>query len=120
MHGFSNFNIAKNNPKTKTTRFGSMKGQAIRQRYMAMTYGTIRKDATVKTPFLLAGIAVRTRSSFSRPDNLYVPSLVTPLASILVSVPIADTMRIAPLVDVIFCRGITMQRAIAPNMPHVP
>ncbi len=37
------------NPKEKTIHFGGIKGQAIRQRYMDMTYDTMDKDGNVKT-----------------------------------------------------------------------
>jgi fatty acid synthase subunit alpha, fungi type len=38
VYGFSIVEIVKDNPKEKTIHFGGIKGQAIRQRYMDMTY----------------------------------------------------------------------------------
>ena len=44
VYGFSIIEIAKDNPKEKTIHFGDIKGQAIRQRYMGMTYDKMDKD----------------------------------------------------------------------------
>jgi fatty acid synthase subunit alpha, fungi type len=54
VYGFSIVEIVKDNPKEKTVHFGGIKGQAIRQRYMDMTYDTMDKDGNVKTLPLLA------------------------------------------------------------------
>jgi hypothetical protein len=71
VYGFSIVDIVKNNPKAKTIHFGGMKGQAIRQRYMAMTYDTMDKDGAVKTLPLFADIDVRTpRYTYSHPNGL--------------------------------------------------
>lgn len=56
VYGFSIIDIVKNNPKEKTVHFGGLKGQAIRQRYMDMTYDTTDKDGNVKTLPLFADI----------------------------------------------------------------
>jgi hypothetical protein len=50
----------KDNPKEKTIHFGGIKGQAIRQRYMDMTYDIMDRDGHVKTLPLFADIDVRT------------------------------------------------------------
>ncbi|KAH9964332.1 acyl transferase domain-containing protein, partial [Lactifluus volemus] len=42
--------IVRENPKTKTIHFGGIKGQAIRERYMEMTYDTIDRAGNIKTP----------------------------------------------------------------------
>ncbi|KAG9047855.1 3-oxoacyl-[acyl-carrier-protein] synthase [Tulasnella sp. UAMH 9824] len=143
VYGFSIVDIVKNNPKAKTIHFGGMKGQAIRQRYMAMTYDTMDKDGTVKTLPLFADIEVRTpRYTFSHPNGLLFATQFAQIALVVTEkaafedmrskglVPprcafaghslgeysalasIADTMPIASLVDVVFYRGITMQRAV--------
>ncbi|KAF6759889.1 fatty acid synthetase alpha subunit [Ephemerocybe angulata] len=49
VYGFSILEIVKENPKEKTIHFGGIKGQAIRQRYMDMTYDAMDKDGHVKT-----------------------------------------------------------------------
>jgi fatty acid synthase subunit alpha, fungi type len=49
VYGFSIVEIVKDNPKEKTIHFGGIKGQAIRQCYMDMTYNTMDKDSHVKT-----------------------------------------------------------------------
>ena len=49
VYGFSIIEIVKDNPKEKTIDFGGIKGQAIRQRYMDMTYDTMDKDGHVRT-----------------------------------------------------------------------
>jgi fatty acid synthase subunit beta len=38
VHGFSIVETVKDNPKEKTIYFGGIKGQAIQQRYMDITY----------------------------------------------------------------------------------
>jgi fatty acid synthase subunit alpha len=59
VYGFSIVEIVKDNPKEKTIRFGDIKGQAIRQRYMDMTYDSMDKEGNVTRP-LFADIDVRT------------------------------------------------------------
>jgi fatty acid synthase subunit alpha, fungi type len=63
VYGFSIVEIIKDNPKDKTIHFGGIKSQAIRQRYMNMTYDTMDKDSHedghVKTLPLFANIDVR-------------------------------------------------------------
>ena len=49
VYGFSIIEFVTQNPKEKTIHFGGIKGQAIRQRYMDMTYDTMDKDGNVKT-----------------------------------------------------------------------
>ena len=60
VYGFSIVDIVKNNPKEKTIHFGGIKGQAIRQRYMDMSYDAMDKDGNVKTLPLFADINART------------------------------------------------------------
>jgi hypothetical protein len=76
MHCIRLVDIVKNNPMSKTVHFGGIKGQAIRQRYMYMTF---------------AGHSLGGHSA---------------LASI------AGVLPISSLVDVVFYRGITMQRTM--------
>jgi fatty acid synthase subunit alpha, fungi type len=71
VYGFSIVEIVKDNPKEKTIHFGGIKGQAIRQRYMDMTYDTMDKDGHVKTLPLFADIDVRCpKYTFSHPGGL--------------------------------------------------
>jgi fatty acid synthase subunit alpha len=71
VYGFLITEIVKNNPKEKTIHFGGIKGQAIRQRYIDMTYDTMDKDGNVKTLTLFADIDVRTPNyTFSPPNGL--------------------------------------------------
>jgi fatty acid synthase subunit alpha len=71
VYGFSIIDIVKHNPKEKTIHFGGIKGQAIRQRYIDMTYDTLDKDNNVKTLPLFADINVRTqRYTLSHPNGL--------------------------------------------------
>ena len=75
VYGFSIIEIVKDNPKEKTIHFGGIKGQAIRQRYMDMTYDAMDKDGNVKTLPLFADINVRTpqyTSSSSMVENVVV------------------------------------------------
>ena len=71
VYGFSIVEIVKDNPKEKTIHFGGYKGQAIRQRYMDMSYDTMDKDGNVKTLPLFGDIDIRTaRYTFSHPNGL--------------------------------------------------
>ncbi|KAF8525925.1 hypothetical protein BU17DRAFT_74311 [Hysterangium stoloniferum] len=143
VYGFSIVDIVKNNPKSKTVHFGGIKGQAIRQRYMDMTYDTMDKDGNVKTLPLFADIDVRTPAyTFSHPSGLLFATQFAQIALVVTEkaafedmrskglVPhdcafaghslgeysalasIADVLPISSLVDVVFYRGITMQRAV--------
>ncbi|KAF5382044.1 hypothetical protein D9615_004428 [Tricholomella constricta] len=143
VYGFSIVEIVKDNPKTKTIHFGGIKGQAIRQRYMDMTYDTMDKDGNVKTLPLFADIDVRTpKYTFSHPAGLLFATQFAQIALVVTEkaafedmrskgfvqkecafaghslgeysalASIADVLAISALVDVVFYRGITMQRAV--------
>ncbi|KAG6813968.1 hypothetical protein H0H92_005223, partial [Tricholoma furcatifolium] len=143
VYGFSIVEIVKDNPKTKTIHFGGIKGQAIRQRYMDMSYDTLDKDGNVKTLPLFADIDVRTpKYTFSHPAGLLFATQFAQIALVVTEkaafedmrskgfvqtdcafaghslgeysalASIADVLPISALVDVVFYRGITMQRAV--------
>ncbi|KAL1666812.1 acyl transferase domain-containing protein, partial [Schizophyllum commune] len=143
VYGFSIVDIVKNNPKEKTIHFGGIKGQAIRQRYMDMTYDTTDKDGNVKTLPLFADIDIRTaKYTFSHPNGLLFATQFAQIALVVTEkaafedmrvkgfvqkdcpfaghslgeysalASIADVLHISALVDVVFYRGITMQRAV--------
>jgi fatty acid synthase subunit beta len=138
VYGFSIIEIVKENPKEKTIHFGGIKGQAIRRRYMDMTYDTMDKDGNVKTLPLFADIDVRTpkyTGLLSATQFAQVALVVTDKAafedmrskgygqkdcafagrslgeySALASM--ADILANSALVDIVFYCGITMQRAV--------
>lgn len=143
VYGFSIVEIVKNNPKGKTIHFGGIKGQAIRQRYMDMTYDTMDKDGNVKTLPLFGDINVRTpKYTFSHPNGLLFATQFAQIALVVTEKAafedmrlkgfvqkdcafaghslgeysalgsVADVLPISSLVDVVFYRGITMQRAV--------
>lgn len=143
VYGFSIIEVVKDNPKEKTVHFGGIKGQAIRQRYMDMTYDTMDKDGNVKTLPLFGDINVRTqRYTFSHPSGLLYATQFAQIALVVMEraafedirskgfvqkdsafaghslgeysalASIADVLPISALVDVVFYRGITMQRAV--------
>ncbi|KAJ3540249.1 hypothetical protein NM688_g6254 [Phlebia brevispora] len=143
VYGFSIVEIVKDNPKEKTIHFGGIKGQAIRQRYMDMTYDTMDKDGNVKTLPLFGDINVRTqRYTFSHPSGLLFATQFAQIALVVTEraafedmrlkgfvqkdsafaghslgeysalASIAGVLPISSLVDVVFYRGITMQRAV--------
>jgi len=123
VYGFSIVEIVKDNPKEKTIHFGGIKGQAIRQRYMDMTYDTMDKDGHVKTLPLFADIDVRTsKYTFSHPNGLLFATQFAQIALVVTEKAAFEDMRMkgfvqkdcafAALVDVVFYRGITMQRAV--------
>jgi len=146
VYGFSIVEIVKDNPKQKTVHFGGIKGQAIRQRYMDMSYDTMDKDGNVKTLPLFADIDVRTpKYTFSHPNGLLFATQFAQIALVVTEkaafedlrmkgfvqkdcafaghslgeysalASIADVLPISSLVDVVFYRGITMQRAVERN-----
>lgn len=143
VYGFSIVDIVKNNPKEKTVHFGGIKGQAIRQRYMDMTYDTMDKDGQIKTLPLFADINNRTpQYTFSHPAGLLFATQFAQIALVVTEkaafedmrskglvqndcafaghslgeysalASIGDVLPISALVDVVFYRGITMQRAV--------
>ncbi|KAJ6477506.1 fatty acid synthase, partial [Mycena sanguinolenta] len=143
VYGFSISEIVKDNPKEKTVYFGGIKGQAIRGRYMEMTYDAMDKDSNVKTLPLFADIDVRTpKYTFSHPTGLLFATQFAQIALVVTEkaafedmrmkglvqrdcafaghslgeysalASIADVSAISALVDVVFYRGITMQRAV--------
>jgi len=144
VYGFSIVEIVKDNPKEKTIHFGGIKGQAIRQRYMDMTYDTMDKDGHVKTLPLFADIDVRCpKYTFtSHPAGLRFATQFAQIALVVSEkaafedmhvkgfvqkdcafaghslgeysalASITNFLHISALVDVVFYRGITMQRAV--------
>ncbi|KZS94178.1 fatty acid synthase [Sistotremastrum niveocremeum HHB9708] len=143
VYGFSIIDIVKNNPKTKIIHFGGIKGQAIRQRYMEMSYDAMDKDGNIKTLPLFADINARTpKYTFSHPAGLLFATQFAQIALVVTEksafedmrskgfvqkdcafaghslgeysalASIADVLPISALVDVVFYRGITMQRAV--------
>nr|ODN98836.1 hypothetical protein L204_02800 [Cryptococcus depauperatus CBS 7855] len=142
-YGFSIVDIVKNNPKELTIHFGGIKGQAIRQRYMDLTYDTMNDEGRVKTLPLFGDIDLYTTSyTFSHPQGLLFATQYTQIALVVTEkaafddmkakglidqnaafaghslgeysalAAIADVLPISSLADVVFFRGITMQRAV--------
>jgi fatty acid synthase subunit alpha, fungi type len=71
VYRFSIIEIVKNNPKEKNINFSGIKGQAIRQQYIDMTYDTMDKDGNIKMLPLFSNINIRMqRYTFSRPAGL--------------------------------------------------
>ena len=143
VYGFSIVDIVKNNPKELTIHFGGIKGQAIRQRYMDLTYDTVDDNDNVKTLPLFGDIDLYTTSyTFSHPQGLLFATQYTQIALVVTEkaafddmkskglidqnaafaghslgeysalAAIADVLPISSLADVVFFRGITMQRAV--------
>jgi fatty acid synthase subunit beta len=143
VYGFSIIDIVKNNPKELTIHFGGIKGQAIRQRYMELTYDSVDEQGQVKTQPLFGDIDLHTTSyTFSHPQGLLYATQYTQIALVVTEkaafddmkakglidqnaafaghslgeysalAAIADVLPISALSDVVFFRGITMQRAV--------
>jgi fatty acid synthase subunit beta len=143
VYGFSIADIVKNNPKELTIHFGGIKGQAIRQRYMDLTYDTIDDNGQIKTLRLFGDIDLYTTGyTFSHPQGLLFATQYTQIALVVTEkaafddmkskglidqeaafaghslgeysalAAIADVLPISSLADVVFFRGITMQRAV--------
>lgn len=143
VYGFSIVDIVKNNPKELTIHFGGIKGQAIRQRYMDLTYDSVDDSGKVMTRPLFGDIDLYTASyTFSHPQGLLFATQYTQIALVVTEkaafddmkakglidteaafaghslgeysalAAIADVLPISSLADVVFFRGITMQRAV--------
>ncbi|KAH8924677.1 hypothetical protein BT69DRAFT_1308121 [Atractiella rhizophila] len=131
VYGFSIIDIVRNNPKEKTIHFGGLKGQAIRQRYMEMSYTTTDKEGNVRTLPLFGDISLRTsRYTFSSPTGLLYATQFAQIALTITEKASFEDMRAKGLVqqncpfaghslgeysalaNIVFYRGITMQRAV--------
>jgi len=100
VYGFSIIDIVKHNPKEKTIHFGGIKGQAIRQRYIDMTYDTLDKDGNVKTLPLFTDINVRTqRYTFSHPNGLLFATQFAQIALVVTEKAAFDDMRSKGLIQ---------------------
>jgi hypothetical protein len=84
IYRFFIIEIVKDNPKEKNINFGGIKGQAICQRYMDMTYDTMDKDGNVKMLPLFGDINIHTqRYTFSRPVGLLFATQFTQIALVV-------------------------------------
>ncbi|KAF8753393.1 fatty acid synthase [Rhizoctonia solani] len=114
VYGISIVDIVKNNPKEKTIHFGGIKGQAIRQRYMSMSYDTTDKDGNVKTlpsspistsepPSTLSKAAFEDMKSkgLVQTDCAFAGHSLGEYSALA---SIADVLAISALVDVVFYR----------------
>jgi fatty acid synthase subunit alpha, fungi type len=100
MYGFSIIDIVKHNPKEKTVDFGGIKGQAIRKRYIDMTYDTLDKDGNVKTLPLFADINVRTqRYTSSHPNGLLFATQFAQIALVVTEKAAFNGMRSKGLIQ---------------------
>jgi fatty acid synthase subunit alpha len=100
VYGFSIIDIVKHNPKDKTIHFGGIKGQAIRQRYIDMTFDTLDKDGNVKTLPLFTDINVRTqRYTFSHPNGLLFATQFAQIALVVTEKAAFDDMRSKGLIQ---------------------
>src|ERR1700733_6703820 len=100
VYGFSIIDIVKHNPKEKTIHFGGIKGQAIRQRYIDMTYDTLDKDGSVKTLPLFTDINIRTQQyTFSHPNDLLFATQFAWIALVVTGKAAFDDMRFKGLIQ---------------------
>ena len=100
VYGFSIVEIIKDNPKKKTIHFGGIKGQAICQRYMDMTYDTMDKDGNVKTLPLFGDINVRTpKYTFSHPSSLLFATQFAQIALVVTEKAAFEDMHLKGFVQ---------------------
>ncbi|KAJ3255887.1 3-oxoacyl-[acyl-carrier-protein] synthase [Boothiomyces macroporosus] len=143
-YSFSIIDIVKNNPKSKTIHFGGLLGQAIRDRYMAMTYDTVDSEGNINRMSLFPDITLSSMSyTFSSPTGLLFSTQFAQIALVVTEkaafedmkekglVPegtspfaghslgeyaalaaVNDFLTINSLCDIVFYRGLTMQRAV--------
>ncbi|KAJ3909294.1 fatty acid synthase alpha subunit reductase [Lentinula edodes] len=94
VYGFSILEIVKENPKEKTVHSGGIKGQAIRQRYMDVSYDTTDKDGHIKTLPLFADIDIRTpKYTFSHPNGLLFATQFAQIALVVTKKAAFEDMR---------------------------
>ncbi|KAF9518449.1 hypothetical protein BS47DRAFT_1420870 [Hydnum rufescens UP504] len=100
IYGFSIIELVKQNPKQKTIHFSGIKGQAIRQCYIDMTYDTMDKDGNVKTLPLFADINNRTpKYTFSHPSGLLFTTQFMQIALVITEKAAFDNMHSKDLVQ---------------------
>lgn len=141
--GFSILDIIQNNPLSKTVHFGGVRGHAIRDRYMAMTYDSNDEHGNTITLPLFGEINSSSQSyTFQSPKGLLFATQFAQIALVLVELSafqdmkqrglikpdaafaghslgeyaslaaVASVLHVKDLVDVVFYRGLTMQRAV--------
>jgi fatty acid synthase subunit alpha len=95
-YGFSIVEIVRDNPKKKTICFGGIKGQAIREHYMEMTYDTTPadKDGNIKSLPLSADINVRTlQHTFTHTKGLLFATQFAQIALVIMSRAAFEDLR---------------------------
>jgi fatty acid synthase subunit beta len=141
--GFSILEIVNKNPLTKIVHFGGVRGLAIRDRYMAMTYESTDEQGNVIPMPLFPEITSSSQSyTFSHPQGLLNATHFTQPALVLTELSAFRDMQrrglivegapfcghslgeyaaiagagsaldIKDLCDIVFLRGLTMQRAV--------
>jgi len=99
-YGHSIVEIVRENPPKKTIHFSGIKGQAIRERYMEMTYDTTGKDGNIKSLPLFADINVRTlQHTFTHPKGLLFTTHFAQIALVVTSCAAFEVMRSKGLVQ---------------------
>jgi fatty acid synthase subunit beta len=100
VYGFSIVDIVKNNPKELTIHFGGIKGQAIRSRYMDLTYDALDENGQLKTQPLFSDIDLYTTSyTFSHPQGLLFATQYTQIALVVTEKAAFDDMKAKGLID---------------------
>ncbi|MCO5566161.1 hypothetical protein L7F22_019837 [Adiantum nelumboides] len=138
--GVSILEIVTKNPLSKTVHFGGVRGLAIRDRYMAMTYESTDENGVTKPMPLFPEVNSSSQSyTFQHPSGLLNATHFTQPALVLTELSafrdmqrrglivedapfcghslgeyaaISHTLQITDLVDIVFLRGLTMQRAV--------
>ncbi|KAF9504306.1 hypothetical protein BS47DRAFT_1308362 [Hydnum rufescens UP504] len=100
VYGFPIIELVKQIPKQKTIHFSGIKGQAIRQHYIDMTYDTMDKDGNIKTLPLFADINNRTlKYTFSHPSGLLFATQFAQIALVVTEKAAFNNMRSKDLVQ---------------------
>ncbi|GFF35514.1 fatty acid synthase subunit beta [Aspergillus udagawae] len=68
-YGFPITRIVRDNPKTLTVYFGGVKGRAVRENYISLTFDTVSEDGTVISKRVFPDITASTRSYTFRSTN---------------------------------------------------
>lgn len=99
-YGFSILEIVRSNPKEKTVHFGGIRGKAIRQHYMDLTYDVVEQDGSTRTMSLFPEITEHTSSYvFKHPTGLLSATQFTQPALTLMERAAFDDMTAKGLVQ---------------------
>ena len=99
-YSFSIVEIVRENPRKRLSTSAVFKGQAIRERYMEMTYDTTDKNGSIKSLPLFADINIPSlQHTFTHPKGLLFATQFAQVALVITSRAAFEDMRSKGLVQ---------------------